>query len=68
MAHLRVNKYCESLDKVIGVFTIYGYGGHLGHVTLKPYLHQQNSSSGLCILLSAILVHVKKFSNKVRVL
>ena len=27
-----------SLDKVIGVFTIYGYGGHLGHVTLKPYL------------------------------
>ena len=32
----------QSLDKVIGVFTI--YGGHLGHVTLKPYLHQQNSS------------------------
>ena len=29
----------QSLDKVIGVFTIYGYGSHLGHVALKPYLY-----------------------------
>ena len=40
ITHLRVNKY-----KVVRVFTIYGPGGHLGHVTWKPYLHQQNSSS-----------------------
>ena len=39
--HLRVN--------VIGVFTIYGYGGHLGHVTLKHYLHQQKSSCLDCV-------------------
>ena len=39
----------QSLDKVIGDFTIYGYGGHLGHVTLKPYLHQQKSSCLDCV-------------------
>ena len=43
IAYLRVNKY-RKLDKEVGVFTIYGYGGYLGHVTLKPYLHQQKSS------------------------
>ena len=28
----------QSLDKVVGGFTIYGYGGLLGPMTLKPYL------------------------------
>ena len=41
----------QSLDKVVGFFAIYGYGGHLGHETLKPYLHvhQQNSSCLDCV-------------------
>ena len=47
IAHL--SHQVQSWDKVIGVFTIYGYGGHLGHVTLKPYLHQQKNSCLDCV-------------------
>ena len=58
-----------SLDKEVGGFTIYGYGGHLGHVTLKPYLQLQNSSCLDCVSsCQTILFHLKKSSYKVRVL
>ena len=60
-----MSQQVQSLDKVIGFFTIYGYGGHLGHVTLKPLKSAEELLSGLCILFSAILVHLKKSSNKV---
>ena len=30
--------------EVVRVFTMYVHGGHLGHITWIPYLHQQNSS------------------------
>ena len=47
--HSPESQQVQSLDNVIGFFTIYGYGGHLGHVTLKHYLHQQNSSCLDCV-------------------